>query len=131
MFGDVADDCVVNPFSRAQGHSLGSGQVTSGGLVEEPLRDAAQGHALTGQLPVQVDVLETQVLDGHAGVPENLGGINRCALVVLDVLQGPGHPGICCCRCVDVLDVDDREPGAVGQLQAVVAIDHIDLARGS
>ena len=131
LFGDVADDCVINPFSRAQGHSFGGGQVTSGGLVEQPLGDAAQGHALGRQLPVQVDVLEAQVLNGHAGVPEDLGGINGCALVVLDVLQGPGHPGICCCRCVDVLDVDDREPRAVGQLEAVVAIDHIDLTRGS
>ena len=130
LFGDVTDDCVINPFGRAQGHSFGGGQVTSGGLVEQPLRDATQGHTFGRQLSVQVDVLETQVLNGHAGVPEDLGGINGRALVVLDVLQGPGHPGICCRRCVDVLDVDNREPRTVGQLKAVVAIDHIDLTRG-
>ena len=94
------------------------------------MRDATQRHALGRQLPVQVDVLETQVVDGHAGVPEDLGRINRRAFVVLDVLQGPGHAGISCCRCVDELDVDDREPGTVGQLQTVVAIDHINLTRG-
>ena len=127
LLGDVADDCVVNPFGRAQSHGLGGGQAAGSGLVKQPLRQAAEGHTFAGQLPVQVDVLKAQVLDGHAGVPEKLAGIDSGAPVILDVLQCCNDAGFCGCRGLDELHIDHREPTAYSKLMPVVAVCDVDL----
>ena len=128
MLGDVADDCVVDPFGRAQGHGVGGGQVTSGGFVEQPLGQAAQGHPFAGQLPVQVDVLETQVLDGHAGVPEKFAGVYGGAFAVFDVLQCCNDAGFGCRCSINPENVHELSARPQRQVVPVVAVGHVNPA---
>ena len=128
MLGDVADDRLVNVTSRTQGHSNAGGQVTGRCFVKEPLGQPAQGDAFRRQLAVQRDVLATQVLDGHAGVSEQLASVDGGAFVVLDVLQGCDDTGFSCCRCVDELDVHELGTRPQGQVVPVMAVDDVNLA---
>ena len=66
------------------------------------------------------------VLD--AGVAEELGRIHRAAGPLGDVLQGPDRPGLGGGGGVEETHGDGLSPQAVGQGQAVVAVDHVDLA---
>ena len=127
LLGYLAGDRLVGN-DAAQRNALADRQLTGHRLIEKPLRQAGQGQAFSCFLPADTDPLLTQVVGPHARVAEDLGRINRCALVISDVLQGANGAGLLRRRHVQHLDIDDRRPGSLGQLQPVVAIHHIDAA---
>ena len=65
-----------------------------------------------------------------AGVAEELGGIHGGAGPLGDVLEGPDRPGLGGGVGLEEAHGDGLRPQAVGQGQAVVPVDHIDLAVG-